>query len=118
MRNTIICVILAALCGLAAPASAQNCTKAWDGSIRCDNGTTYSQTWSGGTQSNGGTTWSQSTYDNGWNSNTGGSVRQNWSGGYQTGGGTTWSQSPLGGGWNSSGGRHCTTTLLDNVNCR
>lgn len=107
-----------ALAALAGPAEAQNCIRAWDGSLECTDGSSLSPTWNGGYQSSGGSTWNNSTFDDGWNSNTGGTIRLNNFGNYTTGSGSTWSQTPLDGGLRSSGGRTCTKGLLDNIVCR
>jgi len=116
MRAAIMAAAL--FLAIGSPADAQNCTRAWNGTIKCTDGSSLSPTWSGGYQSNGGTTWSQNPLGNGWNSNNGGTIRQNSYGNYTTGGGSTWSQTPLDGGYRSSGGKTCTRGLLDNVVCR
>lgn len=116
MRATITATIL--FLAIGPSAHAQNCTRAWDGTIKCTDGSSFSQTWSGGYQSNGGTTWNQNQLGNGWDSNTGSSIRQNSYGNYTTSGGSTWSQTPLDGGYRSSGGKTCTRGLLDNIVCR
>ena len=119
VRRGISLVGIAAvlLCIHVGVADAQNCARAWDGSIQCDNGAGAFPTWNGGYRTNGGSTWNQNQLGNGWQSNTGQSVTPTWNGGYRQGNGTTWSQSPLGNSWRSSSGRTCARGLLDNIVC-
>jgi hypothetical protein len=116
MRTIILAVGLSL--ALSGAADAQNCIRAWDGSLECTDASSLSPTWNGGYQSGGGSTWNRDPLDNGWNSNTGGTLRQNNFGNYTTGDRSTWSQPPLDNGLRSSGGRTCTRGLLDNVVCR